>query len=527
MPKPLSMEILNEDERIITAWASVECIDKDGEIIPMSELKKIMPILMDRGGFVMYKHTNKPIGKILNYEFKEHPETGKEGLFLTIKVFDDYDFDDKVWNEIKTGKLKGISFGGIAKKQSWKDLGNGNGARILEDIEGFEFSIVEEPANPYALIEEVNIVAKSNEILKVDSRYLTEDGRFKEMTCPDDPSKKSRFCGCVRAMMNEGYSLESAKRICGYIRYYVKKDFDEITKSELNEILEQINKETVDSDEIISRIYSKIARGEELTEEERKILAAYLAGVKDEKKGKEIQKPFAGFKDFDDCVRTMMEEQGYDEETARKVCGKIYWQTEGKKKQYSEEDELWLRNEGQEVLQYAENMFLNSIDYIDTKDELYELLESIEEEIKWKYNLSWSQVSLIMDELTSKYEDRIREIETNKQGYAEEVFEYAIELLEQGYSEEEVAWELVFRYNLDYDEALELVNQALSGRREFLMQLEKALKGNIDITKLQILANKYFVNDRDILLNDLQILKQNCCEDLKKSVIKSMIAYLK
>lgn len=33
--------------------------------------------------------------------------------------------------------------------------------------------------------------------------------------------------------------------------------------------------------------------------------------------------PFAGFEDFEDCVKSVMDKQGYDEETARKVCGKL------------------------------------------------------------------------------------------------------------------------------------------------------------------------------------------------------------
>jgi len=33
--------------------------------------------------------------------------------------------------------------------------------------------------------------------------------------------------------------------------------------------------------------------------------------------------PIAGYKNFDACVKGMMDKQGYDEETARKVCGKI------------------------------------------------------------------------------------------------------------------------------------------------------------------------------------------------------------
>lgn len=63
----------------------------------------------------------------------------------------------------------------------------------------------------------------------VDLRYQEEDGRFKVMTCPDNPEKESRFCGCVRYMMaKRNLALENAKRLCAYIKRqkYGSKYFD-------------------------------------------------------------------------------------------------------------------------------------------------------------------------------------------------------------------------------------------------------------------------------------------------------------
>jgi len=62
-------------------------------------------------------------------------------------------------------------------------------------------------------------------------RYQNPDGSFKEMTCPDDPSNKSKFCGCVRYFMSEeggNLSLERAKKMCGYIkrRKYGSEEYD-------------------------------------------------------------------------------------------------------------------------------------------------------------------------------------------------------------------------------------------------------------------------------------------------------------
>jgi len=224
------MEIEDEDERLVGGWVSLEVVDKQGDIIPVDELERAMLKLMDRGGFIFYGHQNKPVGKVLKWEVREHPDLNVKGVYVIAKIFKDYKLDDEVWKMIKEGKLKGFSVGGRSNKMDYaKVKGNGGkSVRVLKDVELNEISLVSSPANPYALIEEVNYFAKGDimDVEKVDKRYLEESGRFKEMTCPDDPSKKSRFCGCVRAMMNDGYSLDSAKRICGYIKRYVKKSDD-------------------------------------------------------------------------------------------------------------------------------------------------------------------------------------------------------------------------------------------------------------------------------------------------------------
>ena len=347
--KPSQIDIKDEKQRLVEAYATVEVVDKDGEIIPIEEFKKIMPIIMDRGGLVMYEHSNKPVGKILNWEITEHEKTGKPALKLLIKVFDHYEFDNQVWDAIKQGKIKGISFGGLSKDEvKTKD------GKIIKDVMGYEFSFVENPANPYATIKRINYLAKKAKetkkedegylsrwhethlnrdtiyllpnvpmltvlalvedlnkrgidvsigrkgdvvvlevppghgelvmgiieedypeigayikkektiklgldeidseeqqeikdtkkkaLLKVDDRYLTEEGRFKEMTCPDNPKSKSRFCGCVRAMINEGYDLESAKRICAAIkmRKEGKKSYSEEEVSNMDVVKENI-----------------------------------------------------------------------------------------------------------------------------------------------------------------------------------------------------------------------------------------------------------------------------------------------
>ena len=93
---------------------------------------------------------------------------------------------------------------------------------------------------------------------------------------------------CTTRLQEQGYSEERARRICGWVFYHHLKPYPP-EKEEKNK---QEGEET--GEDIISRIYSKIARGEELTEDEKKILAAYLEAKqpdKEEEKEKDVTIP--------------------------------------------------------------------------------------------------------------------------------------------------------------------------------------------------------------------------------------------
>jgi hypothetical protein len=163
--KPTQFEIVDEDERLVKGWASVEVVDLQGDIVPISELKRAMYKFMDRGGMIMYGHSNKPVGKILQWDVEKYPGTDVYGISFVAKIFKDYPVDDAVWEAIKRGELRGFSIGAQAKeeKRLIKDANTGQlrEVGVLHDLNLMEISIVKEPANPLALVEEVNFFAKS------------------------------------------------------------------------------------------------------------------------------------------------------------------------------------------------------------------------------------------------------------------------------------------------------------------------------------------------------------------------------
>ena len=176
----MTLNISNEDERIVAGWISVEVKDLQGDLVPIDEIEKAMYKLMDRGGGIFYGHSNKPVGKILRWEVKKNPETGKMGVYVVAKIFRDYKIDDMVWEKIKKGIITGFSVGGTGKQKTVimkDDDGIEKPVRMLTDIELCEISLVERPANPYAKIDFVNAIAKS-----VDSFVKGKDGNWYAVT---------------------------------------------------------------------------------------------------------------------------------------------------------------------------------------------------------------------------------------------------------------------------------------------------------------------------------------------------------
>jgi len=164
-PKIRLLKIRNEKKRIFEGWASVEVVDKQGEIVPAKELEKAMIDFMDRGGTIVFEHSNKPVGKVLQWQVDIHPIAKKPGIKFIGKIFDDYEFDDWVWEQMKSGTVKGFSIGAQAETKSEiiKDekTGTTKPVNLLHGIRLFELSACYEGVNPFATVTALNFFAKS------------------------------------------------------------------------------------------------------------------------------------------------------------------------------------------------------------------------------------------------------------------------------------------------------------------------------------------------------------------------------
>jgi len=161
--KSLSFEGIHEGElRKFSAWGSVEVEDRHGEVIPIEEVYKIMDIWMSRDAPIMLNHTSQKVGKGLNWTPKD--KDGKPGVLITGFIHKNYSEDDKVWEGIKRGDYEGLSIGGKAMKVQKE------GKTYLENLIGYEFSVVERTGNQEATFVDYNLMAKSE-----NQKMVTEE----------------------------------------------------------------------------------------------------------------------------------------------------------------------------------------------------------------------------------------------------------------------------------------------------------------------------------------------------------------
>lgn len=162
---------VDDEQRIVSGYASTEVIDCQGDIITTDAMKKAFPEYMKFAN-VREMHTDSAVGIVKSYRFDE------KGTFIDVEVA-----DDSAWNKVKKEVYKGFSIAGAVKKK----IGNN-----ITDLMLVEISLVDRPANPLALITEY----KSSDIESLPSDLLTfakkYDKDIPDVEEEDDKSKDKK-----------------------------------------------------------------------------------------------------------------------------------------------------------------------------------------------------------------------------------------------------------------------------------------------------------------------------------------------
>jgi len=263
-------EETNEGKRyLVEGYISTPDLDLVNDIVTEKALKDMMEQLMNRSIKLDFEHeafrgetdieaqinkAREPLGKIID-QFKDskgiriiaelNPKWKKfDSNGNVVKTFDD------VWFAIKKGFYDAFSIAFVPIKTAFVTK-DGQQIRLLDKVNLLNVALTGNPVNTHARM--IGAMAKSLEFLKSRGDTKMPEDKFVEglKSCGyfDDEYLKAKFPWdeCIARMKKEGYSDESAKKICAAIkRRTVKHSFDAVGKSVPLDTIISIVAKTID-----------------------------------------------------------------------------------------------------------------------------------------------------------------------------------------------------------------------------------------------------------------------------------------
>jgi len=155
--------LLNEDKkkeniiiksggkRIVEGVATSNSIDNTKEIVSLDNAKEAMKQFMKRGGNLNLEHTNRTIGKVLDYDIKKDGD--KISILIKAELFKGDEDSDEVWHRVQSGELKAFSIGGKSTStETMCDDESNQCYPVFNGLRLYEISLVPEPANRDAVM---------------------------------------------------------------------------------------------------------------------------------------------------------------------------------------------------------------------------------------------------------------------------------------------------------------------------------------------------------------------------------------
>ena len=182
------------NDLIVAGYASVELVDKQGDLITRSALKDAFKKFMSDPKYrnVQLAHSNIQVGEVIsNYTDNQgrlwKSEVDDAGMFVVVQLRNDIEKAREVASEIRKGNLTGFSIGGQAFKRVNKSDKSHGSYQEISKLELHEITICEKGINPEAtfniLKEDKNKVNKmTDEVMEQMNDVLTRlEGRLDSM----------------------------------------------------------------------------------------------------------------------------------------------------------------------------------------------------------------------------------------------------------------------------------------------------------------------------------------------------------
>jgi HK97 family phage prohead protease len=166
--------VKSSTDLVVAGYASVELVDKQGDLITRGALKDAFDGFMKSEKYrnVQLAHSNIQVGEVIDNYIDSNGRMWKSecddaGMFVVVKLRNDIEKAREVAAEIRKGNLRGFSIGGQAFKRVRKsDMEKGDYQEISK-MELHEITICEKGINPeaqFTILKEDNTMTETTEI---------------------------------------------------------------------------------------------------------------------------------------------------------------------------------------------------------------------------------------------------------------------------------------------------------------------------------------------------------------------------
>ena len=145
------------NDLVVAGYASVELVDKQGDMITRGALKSAFDGFMksDKYRNVQLAHSNIQVGEVIDSYIDSNgrmwkSEVDDTGMFVVVKMRNDIEKAREVASEIRKGSLRGFSIGGQAFKRVRKSDAEHGDYQEISKMELHEITICEKGINPEA-----------------------------------------------------------------------------------------------------------------------------------------------------------------------------------------------------------------------------------------------------------------------------------------------------------------------------------------------------------------------------------------
>jgi len=187
-----SISIVKADnDLVIAGYASVEMVDKQGDLITRGALKEAFGDFMKADGYrnVQLAHSNIQVGEVIPQYTDSDGRVWKSGvddagMFVVIQLRDDIEKAREVANEIRKGALRGFSIGGQAFKRMNKSDDKHGDYTEISKLELHEVTICEKGINPEAtfrILKEDTSMTETDTMAELSSVLERLNGRIDAM----------------------------------------------------------------------------------------------------------------------------------------------------------------------------------------------------------------------------------------------------------------------------------------------------------------------------------------------------------